>query len=201
MNGLYIIITNPIVGYTELTETAVSCGVSIIQLRIKNADIDKLGIAKKIKNITNKSNTLFIVNDDIHLAIKSDADGVHLGQNDLPILEAVRFWNNPNKIIGISTHNKQQAIDAEKNGADYIGIGPVYSTRSKFDLDPILGIDEAQKINSLYSGPTFAIGGIDKTNLKYVKKINTNGFCVLSAVNNTKNPEKIIKELQENWKA
>ena len=113
LKGLYLIITNPIIGYQKLTEIAVSCDVSIIQLRIKNNNEDKLNIANDIKNITNGTlfcKTRFIINDDINLAIEVDADGVHLGQDDCFINKAKNLWKNKNKIFGISTHNQHQAI-------------------------------------------------------------------------------------------
>ena len=146
LKGLYLIITNPIIGYQKLTEIAVSCDVSIIQLRIKNNNEDKLNIANDIKNITNGTKTRFIINDDINLAIEVDADGVHLGQDDCCINKAKNLWKNKNKIFGISTHNQHQAIQAEKNGANYIGIGPIFPTSSKKNLYPLLGIKKAKKI-------------------------------------------------------
>ena len=199
MNGLYLIITNPFIGYTELTRIAVSCEVPIIQLRIKDSNSNKLKIAKEIRNITNNSKTLFIINDDIQLAIESNSDGVHLGQNDTPVIEAKKIWNNPQKLFGVSTHNLEQAKQAVKKGADYIGIGPIYATNSKQQLDPILGIKSAKKINDECECTSFAIGGINQKNLKKVKKIGTSGFCVLSAINDSKNPEKIIRSFKENW--
>tara|TARA_S200000501_G_scaffold135466_1_gene128170 strand:+ start:4268 stop:4867 length:600 start_codon:yes stop_codon:yes gene_type:complete len=199
MNGLYLIITNPIIGYAELTRIAVSCEVPIIQLRIKDSNSNKLKIAKEIRNITNNSKTLFIINDDIQLAIESNSDGVHLGQNDTPVIEAKKIWNNPQKLFGVSTHNLEQAKQAVKKGADYIGIGPIYATNSKQQLDPILGIKSAKKINDECECTSFAIGGINQKNLKNVKKIGTSGFCVLSAINDSKNPEKIIRSFKENW--
>ena len=101
LKGLYLIITDPIIGYQKLTEIAVSCDVSIIQLRIKNNNEDKLNIANDIKNITNGTKTRFIINDDINLAIEVDADGVHLGQDDCSINKAKNLWKNKNKIFGI----------------------------------------------------------------------------------------------------
>ena len=199
MNGLYIVMTNPIIGYSKLSQAAVSYEVPAIQLRMKNYDIDKSKIANEIRNITNNSKTLFIINDDIQLAIDSDADGVHLGQNDIPLIEAKKIWNNPQKIFGVSTHNLEQAKQAVKKGADYIGIGPIYATNSKQQLDPILGIKSAKKINDECECSSFAIGGINQKNLKNVKKIGTSGFCVLSAINDSKHPEKIIRSFQESW--
>ena len=199
--GLYLIMTNPVIGYQKLTEIAVNCGISIIQLRIKEQKVNKINLAIDLKNITNGTNTKFIVNDDINLAMESDADGIHLGQNDLSITKAKDLWKNKKKIFGISTHNQHQATQAEKNGADYIGIGPIFPTSSKKNLDPLLGIEKASYINNSCNCPSFIIGGISLNNIKQVKNIGSRGFCVLNAVNISKNPEKIIRLLQEEWES
>ena len=198
--GLYLIMTNPVIGYQKLTEIAVNCKISIIQLRIKDHEVNKINLATDLRNITNGTNTKFIVNDDINLAMESDADGIHLGQNDLSITKAKDLWKNKNKIFGISTHNQHQAMQAEKNGADYIGIGPIFSTLSK-NLDPLLGIEKASYINNSCNCPSFIIGGISLNNIKQVKNIGSRGFCVLNSINISKNPEKIIKLLQEEWES
>lgn len=200
MNGLYIILTNPFIGYENLAKIAVSSGVSAIQLRIKDSSEDKLKIANNLKKITENSDTYFIINDDIDLAIEVNADGVHLGQEDMSLLNAREKWNDVKKIIGISTHNLKQALEARKNGANYIGVGPIYSTESKKNLGSILGIIKAQDIVDKCQCPSFAIGGIGYKNLNEVKNIGTNGFCVLGAVNNTADPRRVIKRLQEKWK-
>ena len=199
--GLYLIMTNPVIGYQKLTEIAVNCKISIIQLRIKDHEVNKTNLASDLRNITNGTNTKFIVNDDINLAMESDADGIHLGQNDLSITKAKDLWKNKNKIFGISTHNQHQAMQAEKNEADYIGIGPVFSTLSKKNLDPLLGIEKASHINNSCNCPSFIIGGISLNNIKQVKNIGSRGFCVLNSINISKNPEKIIKLLQEEWES
>ena len=199
--GLYLIMTNPVIGYQKLTEIAVNCKISIIQLRIKDHEVNKINLATDLRNITNGTNTKFIVNDDINLAMESDADGIHLGQNDLSITKAKNLWKNKNKIFGISTHNQPQAMQAEKNGADYIGIGPIFSTLSKKNLDPLLGIEKASYINNSCDCPSFIIGGINLNNIKQVKNIGSRGFCVLNSINISKNPEKIIKLLQEEWES
>ena len=199
--GLYLIMTNPVIGYQKLTEIAVNCKISIIQLRIKDHKVNKINLATDLRNITNGTNTKFIVNDDINLAMESDADGIHLGQNDLSITKAKDLWKNKNKIFGISTHNQHQAMQAEKNGADYIGIGPIFSTLSKKNLDPLLGIEKASYINNSCDCPSFIIGGISLNNIKHVKNIGSRGFCVLNSINISKNPEKIIKLLQEEWES
>ena len=109
------------------------------------------------------------------------------------------MWNMPNKLIGISTHNLKQAQIAEANGADYIGVGPIYNTDSKSNLDPLIGIKEGNRIASSVKCKTVAIGGINATNLKDFRNTNFNAFCVLGAVNNSNQPKQVIKKLQEEW--
>ena len=95
--GLYLIMTNPVIGYQKLTEIAVNCKISIIQLRIKDHEVNKINLATDLRNITNGTSTKFIVNDDINLAMESDADGIHLGQNDLSITKAKDLWKNKSR--------------------------------------------------------------------------------------------------------
>ena len=124
--GLYVILTNPLMGYGKCTEAAIKAGVKYIQLRIKNQLFREiLKTAKIIASLTSGTDTLFIVNDDVKIAAEAGADGVHLGQDDMPVQEARAFWNEPGKIYGFSTHNEEQAVKALSIKPDYIGVGPV----------------------------------------------------------------------------
>tara|TARA_B100001778_G_C18347404_1_gene520373 strand:- start:105 stop:704 length:600 start_codon:yes stop_codon:yes gene_type:complete len=197
INGLYLIMTDPVVGYSKLAKIAVDSRVSAIQLRMKDAPKNKiLDVAIKLRKITNQSSTLFIVNDYLDIAISADADGIHLGQNDVSIREARSKWNNSDKIIGLSTHNLQQAQQADEQGVDYIGIGPVFHTSSKINADPILGIKYAKKIVGSCSCSSVVIGGITSYNLRQIHEIGANGFCVLSAINSSNLPLIEIKKFQ-----
>ena len=124
-------------------------------------------IAKKIREITAQHKTIFSVNDYVDIALLSGADGAHLGQEDIPITEA-RKITPPRFIIGISTHSLKQAHQAERDGADYIGIGPVFSTPTKETAKPI-GITTLKEITNKIHIPTVAIGGISLKNLALVK--------------------------------
>ncbi len=200
INGLYLILSDPVVGYEKATQDAVDAYVPFIQLRMKNASPESIiKKAREIKKITYQSQTSLVINDYIKVAIEVDADAIHVGQNDTSIKEIKNMWNMPNKLIGISTHNLKQARIAEANGADYIGIGPIYNTDSKSNLDPLIGIKEGNRIASSVKCKTVAIGGINATNLKDFRNTNFNAFCVLGAVNNSNQPKQVIKKLQEEW--
>ena len=200
INGLYLILSDPVVGYEKATEAAVDAYVPFIQLRMKNASPESIiKKAREIKKIIYQSQTSLVINDYIKVAIEVDADAIHVGQNDTSIKEIKNMWNMPNKLIGISTHNLKQARIAEANGADYIGIGPIYNTDSKSNIDPLIGIKEGNRIASSVKCKTVAIGGINTTNLKDFRNTNFNAFCVLGAVNNSNQPKQVIKKLQEEW--
>ena len=198
--GLYLILSDPVVGYEKATQAAVDAYVPFIQLRMKNASPESIiKKAREIKKITYQSQTSLVINDYIKVAIEVDADAIHVGQNDTSIKKIKNMWNMPNKLIGISTHNLKQAQIAEANGADYIGVGPIYNTDSKSNLDPLIGIKEGNRIASSVKCKTVAIGGINATNLKDFRNTNFNAFCVLGAVNNSYQPKQVIKKLQEEW--
>ena len=140
--GLYLVMTDPVVGYEACAEAAVRCGVRYLQLRRKGAPRDAvLETALRVRDVTLGSDTLFIVNDDVTIAREVDADGVHLGQHDLPLAEARRMWPAPGKRFGLSTHNEQEALIASRLSPDYIGVGPVFATPTKAVPDPVLGLE------------------------------------------------------------
>lgn len=198
--GLYLILTDPVAGYTACTEAAVRCGVRFVQLRIKGYSRRMvLETARALREITWGSNTLFIVNDDVTIAAEATADGVHLGQTDLPLDRARAFWHEPGKIYGLSTHNEAQAAAACALTPDYIGVGPVWPTPTKEIPDPALGTELAGKI--IHESPltTVAIGGIDATNLRQVRAAGAANFAVTRAVCQSPAPETAIRQLQEIW--
>ena len=123
---------------------------------------------------------LFIVNDHADIAIAVNADGVHVGQDDLPI-ELVRKFIGGKKVIGISTHSVEQAVDAERAGADYIGFGPIYSTKTKV-TGAVQGIENLKIIRQAITTPIFAIGGINRANATEVISSGANGVAVISAI-------------------
>ena len=198
--GLYLILTDPVAGYDPCAEAAVDCGVRFLQLRMKGAPRSTvLETARRIREITRGSPTRFIVNDDIEVAIESDADGIHLGQDDLPLGEARRRWGASGKIFGLSTHSREQAVQALDDSPDYIGVGPVFATPTKPDAAPPLGVEETARIVRATPLPAVAIGGIGPGNLPDLLKAGIENFCVVRAVNLAPDPRSAIEHLQSIW--
>ena len=142
-----LVLTDPVAGYEACAEAAVTTGVRYVQLRMKKQPRQEvLDIARRLRRITAGTATLFIVNDDVDIAAEADADGVHLGQDDMSIAEARARWPAPGKIFGLSTHNEEQERRARELAPDYIGVGPVFATPTKEKPDPILGLERMGRI-------------------------------------------------------
>jgi len=175
--GAYVITSGD---HIKVAREACEAGSRIIQYRDKDSSgKEMLRIADKIREITKKFNTLFIVNDFIDIAHKSGADGVHLGQDDVPP-EKARKITPDNFIIGISTHSLEQAIDAEKAGADYIGIGPVFTTPTKEKYDPI-GLSIVEEVIRSVKIPVVVIGGLNLNNIAELTKIGVKNIAMVRA--------------------
>jgi thiamine-phosphate pyrophosphorylase len=199
--GLYLVLTDPVAGYEECAAAAVRCGVRYLQLRMKEAPRDAvLETARRIREITLGTDTMFIINDDVTVAREVDADGVHLGQRDLPVDEARRLWPSPGKRFGLSTHNEQEALIASRLSPDYIGVGPVFATPTKANPDPVLGLERMASIIRSSPVAAVAIGGIDCGNLGEVLRHGARNFCVVRAVNRRPDPGIAIRELQRIWR-
>ena len=199
--GLYLILTDPVAGYEACARAAVDCGVRYVQLRMKNGPHDRMiDTAHRLRDITGNTETRLIINDDLSVAIASDADGIHLGQTDLSISEARATWPIAGKIFGLSTHSMDQAARALKQNPDYIGVGPVFPTMTKTDADPDLGAEETGRIIRETPVTAVAIGGIHAGNLSQVLEQGITNFCVVSAVNSSADPAAAIRKLQEIWK-
>ena len=146
--------------FVEITEKLCAGGAKILQLRAKDIPSrDFLTLAQEVRKICRRSGCLLIVNDRADIALAVDADGVHVGQEDLP-LKAARKVLGPNKIIGVSTHDLQQARAAEHDGADYVGFGPMYGTTTKATGYTARGLDQLREIRAMVRLPIVAIGGI-----------------------------------------
>lgn len=194
---LYVIIDRNLIkgrDILKVTKDALRGGADIIQLRDKLSDDGAfLRYARDIKKVTNRYNRPFIINDRIDVARIVDADGVHLGQGDIPIEEARKILGK--KIIGISTHNLKQAKDAQNRGANYIGIGPVFKTGTKKGLTPI-GLSILRRISKAIDIPFFVIGGISFNNIEEVKKAGAPRVAVASCAIKTKNIYQSVKRLK-----
>jgi thiamine-phosphate pyrophosphorylase len=196
--GLYLILTDPVAGYETCAQAAVDCGIRYLQLRMKNAArATLLQTALALRAITRGTPTRFIVNDNLSVAIDSDADGLHLGQGDPPLAEARKTWNIPGKLLGLSTHSAAQAAQAQRLAPDYIGVGPVFPTPTKARHDPALGIAEVGRIVEASPLTAVAIGGIDADNLPQLLEAGIDNFCVVRAVNRSSDPEAAIRHLQK----
>jgi thiamine-phosphate pyrophosphorylase len=162
-------------------EEAILGGADIIQLRDKKSPKrERLAKAKALRDLTRKHGVLFIVNDDIDIALAVDADGVHLGQDDLPLADARRIMGD--KIIGISTHAIEEARAAERDGADYIGVGPIFPTKSKEDVvDPVTTSYIREVVREIRI-PFVAIGGIKLHNVDEVLAAGATRICAISEI-------------------
>ncbi len=167
--------------YEDMVLGALKAGVRWIQYRDKEGSRGEIfRETVKLRSITRNFDALLIVNDYPDIALAADADGVHLGQNDLPLKEA-RAIMGKDKVIGISTHTLEQAIDAGRSGADYIGFGPIFRTATK-DAGRPKGISLLHEIKSEVNTPIVAIGGIAVNNVSAVIKAGADAVAVASAI-------------------
>lgn len=182
--GLYVITDEEIAKRTheEIASEAIKGGADTIQLRDKKNSIEKIyREAKKIRSLIPKDKILFIVDDRVDIALASDADGVHLGKDDLPI-NVAREILGKDKIIGISCDSVQETIKAEKAGADYVSLGPIFPTMTKKDIPSPLGIKVIKEVKKAVSIPIVAIGGINEKNIKEVLKAGADSIAMISAI-------------------
>lgn len=166
--------------YTQI-EDALKGGVTFLQLREKSISYkDFLDEAIKIKEIAARYNVPFVINDDVQIALESDADGVHIGQSDIGCVIAREKLGN-NKIIGVSVQNVEQAVLAQSQGADYLGVGAMFSTSTKKDADDV-SFETLQSICAVVDIPVVAIGGINEYNMYKLKNSGADGVAVVSAI-------------------
>ncbi|NMW18668.1 MAG: thiamine phosphate synthase [Chlorobiaceae bacterium] len=178
-----------------LAEEALKGGAAMIQLRHKTASGSQLySWAVEIRKRCRQYNALCIINDRVDIALACDADGVHLGQDDLPAAAARKLLGNK-RIIGISASCAEEALQAEKDGADYIGFGHIYPTISKQKEHAPLGPDNLQKSVESISLPVIAIGGINAENAPLLISRGASAVAVISAVSRAKEPSKAAYEL------
>lgn len=185
LNGLYLILDPAACPHRSLAEAlkqAAAGGVRLVQYRNKTASMkDAYAEALPLRTRAAELGVTFIVNDRCDLALAVDADGVHLGQGDLP-LELARKVMGPRKLIGLSTHNAEQVREAERLKPDYIGFGPIFPPGSKQDHDPVVGVEGLRAIRTLTHLPIFAIGGITTDNVGSVMQAGADGVAVISAI-------------------
>ena len=165
----------------EQIESSLLGGTTLVQLREKDlSDCEFIQEAISVKRLCERFGVPLLINDNVNVALRSGADGVHLGQDDLPLQEA-RKMLGPNKIIGISTHTVEEAMKAEQGGADYVGVGSVFATQTKLDAN-VLSIDYIREICQAVAIPVVAIGGIKEENIDVLRNTGVAGIAVVSAI-------------------
>jgi len=181
--------------HVELARMAIAGGADTIQFRQKKGSTrEMIETTREMKNVCVKAGIIFIVNDRLDVALASDADGVHLGQDDFPIPLARKILG-ANKIFGGSAVTVQDAQKCLAQGADYVGFGPVYPTASKADAGPVTGLGLMKEVIDKVRLPLIAIGGINMENTPEVIRAGAHGIAVISAVCCKKNPELATREL------
>lgn len=165
----------------DVVEQSLMGGVDMVQLREKNLDFNSfLESAIKIKKLTEKYNVPLIINDNIEVCRQSNADGVHIGQGDTPLSKARKILGK-DKIIGVTAKTIQQALEAQLNGADYLGVGAMFGSTTKKDAIP-LTFQQLADIRKSVTIPIVAIGGINANNIDKFANTNVDGIAVVSAV-------------------
>ena len=182
--------------FYKCIEDAIKSGVTMVQLREKNADGKEfLEKAIKLRKLTNKYNTTFVINDRIDIAILVDADGVHIGQSDIDAVSARKLLGD-NKIIGVSARNLQEAKIAKENGADYLGIGAMFSTSTKSDAK-LVSFNTLDEIIKEVNLPFVLIGGITLDNVKKLKHFKPDGYALVSGILGTDDISKRVEKWYE----
>ena len=181
----------------QLIGAAVEGGATIIQLRGKIWTCREfLQVGINAVQFLRPKKILLIINDRVDIALACEADGVHLGQDDIPLPYARKILGKK-RIIGISASAVKEAEAAEKGGADYIGVGPIFRTLSKKDVGPLLGLDRLSKIRKIVKIPIVAIGGISAANVAEVISAGADGVAVISAITASDEPQKAAAEIIE----
>ncbi|HOV31769.1 MAG TPA: thiamine phosphate synthase [Candidatus Hydrogenedens sp.] len=196
---LYVVITEKMCkGRSSefVLEECLKAGVKLVQFREKEGDDHKkYKKAVQFRKITNEYGALLIIDDRVDLALMVNADGVHLGQGDLPIPETRKLA--PNLIIGASTHSLEQALKAQEEGASYVNIGPLFPTQTKETSVPPLGVAALEKIVPYLKIPFTCMGGIKSENIDEVLKRGARHIAVVTAVTEAEDIQKAVRQLRE----
>jgi thiamine-phosphate pyrophosphorylase len=188
-------------GHVAVARAALEGGAQVIQLRDKNATTRQLlAWADEIRVLTSQAGALFLVNDRLDVALAAGADGVHLGQDDMPI-DAARKIAGKKMIIGISATNLAEAIAADAAGADYLGVGPIFATPSKDDAAPTIGLEGLRQMRAAITAPLIAIGGVSAINASQILAAGADGLAVISAIAGADDMVAATRNLVESVKA
>lgn len=181
---LYLVTDRQLLGKKELVATveeSIKGGVTVVQLREKSISTRQFySLVLGLKELTSRYKVPFIINDRIDVALAVDADGIHIGQSDMPLLVA-RSLMGPEKIVGVSVTTVEQALDAEAEGADYLGVGAIFPTGTKSDADYV-SLAVLKEIKKYVKIPVVAIGGITEHNVRAVIETGVDGVAVVSAI-------------------
>ena len=181
----------------ETIRAAVEGGVDVVQLREKEmTDRDLLHVARRVAEVVADAGALFLVNDSVRIAALAGADGVHLGQDDLPV-EAARTVLGPGPLVGVSTHSIEQARTAVVDGADYVGIGPTFATATKDTGHTPRGVDLAADVTRSIEIPAFAIGGVSLENVERLVHAGVRRVAVSSAICGADDPGAVAARMKE----
>jgi len=193
LNGLYLILDerwSSCCSLPEVLREAGQVGVKLVQYRNKLGSMKQAyEVASLLRNIAKEFGMVFVVNDRCDLAMAVEADGVHLGQTDLPLSLARRVVGDA-MLIGVSTHSPEQVRMATDGGADYLGFGPIFPTSTKSHHDPVVGLQGVKYIRALTSLPVFAIGGITSDSVSELRQAGANGVAVASGILDTVDRQK-----------
>lgn len=183
----------------EQVEDALAGGITFLQLREKELEYDAfLREAKEMAGLSRQYGVPFVINDEVETALESGADGVHVGQDDMACQNARKLLG-PDKIIGVSVHNTEEALKAQADGADYVGLGAVKATPTKTDAK-VVEFEEIKRVCDAVSIPVVAIGGIKKDNLMELKGSHVDGIAVVSAIFGAENIRQETEELHKKAK-
>ncbi|MGN0584218.1 MAG: thiamine phosphate synthase [Ruminococcus sp.] len=182
--------------FLKRVESACKGGVTLLQLREKDKTTrEYISLAEKVHSITKKYGIPLIIDDRTDVALAADAEGVHLGQSDMPVNIARKILGS-SKIIGATTKTVPQALEAYNQGADYLGVGAIYPTTTKVKT-VITSVDTLSSIVNAVPIKVNAIGGLNKDNIHVLKGTGIDGICAVSAIMKAKNPETAARELKE----
>lgn len=192
---LYVITDRRLKPEIESVREALEGGATSIQLRIKNASTrEMIKIGKRIRELTKEYDALYFVDDRLDVALATNADGVQLGPEDMPISLAREIA--PNLIIGASVYSLEEALQAEKERADYLGAGSVFPTPTKAGVR-VIGVEGLRKIVKSVKIPVVAIGGINHKNARDVLKTGVDGIAIISAIMGAKDVKKATEEMKK----
>lgn len=199
LGGLYVIVGQSTTRRCiEMAREALAGGADVIQLRSKAKEpAELLPLAHTLRRLTAAAGRRLIINDSLELALESRADGVHLGPKDLPVDEARRVCKDKCLLVGASVGNVRDARKAQADGADYLGVGPVYPTTSKDDTRPVLGLSALSEICRAVDIPVFGVGGIDFRRASGVMSAGAAGVAVISAINQAHYVQLTARALKE----